>query len=417
MLWIKIALSIVLAIEALFLVARVIYKVKKNRDNDNANDNKSNRNNKNDVKTMAVLPILCAMPLLSDMAVCILLGVAVVAFAVAIVCTFIKTKNQADNQVEEVNGEELATLDSIADKEPEDSQVMVVGGVGALGDELSAEELQEEEEEGSEDDGISLKESLALAVAHSQIKINKASVAEWLSSHYGDEILLNRRVNKTKTGLPLADTHYVTVGAKKKCFVYVYELDGDKSMLLLKTDDETAKTIMDKYPMFVKSRFPKSHREHWYTLIPDSGFSSADEVFDVIALVLSNYTDSLRQASQEVREEIAKLEQVMKDNVSVQEAKELVSDAAASVLVTGRKHRKTGKKFAVNIDTLSDRYNEGDTVDINDLKAKGIVPKSANQVKILARGMLNKPLIVVADDFSVDAIKMIVLTGGEALWS
>ncbi|MDE6408343.1 MAG: uL15 family ribosomal protein [Anaeroplasmataceae bacterium] len=34
-------------------------------------------------------------------------------------------------------------------------------------------------------------------------------------------------------------------------------------------------------------------------------------------------------------------------------------------------------------------------------------------IKVLARGVLDKPLIIEAQDYSIDAIKMIVLTGGE----
>ena len=49
------------------------------------------------------------------------------------------------------------------------------------------------------------------------------------------------------------------------------------------------------------------------------------------------------------------------------------------------------------------------------LKQKGLVPKSARAVKILARGSLNKPLTVIAQDFSTSAVKMITLTGGHAM--
>ncbi len=53
-------------------------------------------------------------------------------------------------------------------------------------------------------------------------------------------------------------------------------------------------------------------------------------------------------------------------------------------------------------------------VDIDVLKEKGIVPKSETAIKILARGIIDKPLVVIADDYSADAIKMIVLVGGTA---
>ena len=40
------------------------------------------------------------------------------------------------------------------------------------------------------------------------------------------------------------------------------------------------------------------------------------------------------------------------------------------------------------------------------------VNNKATYIKVLARGSLDKPLDVEADDFSPAAIKMIVLTGG-----
>ena len=49
------------------------------------------------------------------------------------------------------------------------------------------------------------------------------------------------------------------------------------------------------------------------------------------------------------------------------------------------------------------------------LKERGLIPKSTQAIKILARGTLDKPLCVLAHDFSVAAVKMILLTGGEAI--
>ena len=41
-----------------------------------------------------------------------------------------------------------------------------------------------------------------------------------------------------------------------------------------------------------------------------------------------------------------------------------------------------------------------------------LVSVGAGRLKVLARGMLSKPLRVEADDFSMDALKMILVTGG-----
>ncbi len=102
--------------------------------------------------------------------------------------------------------------------------------------------------------------------------------------------------------------------------------------------------------------------------------------------------------------------------VSAEQAHELMSDAAASsVLMPDTKRTGcAGKKFVINIDTLSECFENGATVNIDTLKAKNLIPKRASAIKILARGTLDKRLAVEAESFSLDAVKMIALLGGEA---
>ena len=64
---------------------------------------------------------------------------------------------------------------------------------------------------------------------------------------------------------------------------------------------------------------------------------------------------------------------------------------------------------------MSEHFEAEDTVSPEVLKEKGLIPKNVRTLKVLARGTLNKPLTVEAQDFSLDAVKMIVLTGGKAI--
>lgn len=73
------------------------------------------------------------------------------------------------------------------------------------------------------------------------------------------------------------------------------------------------------------------------------------------------------------------------------------------------------KKAQVNLDTISATFSEGDTVTLDSLKEKKLVGRKVGAVKILARGTLNKSLIVIAQDFSMAAVKMILLTGGQVI--
>ena len=69
----------------------------------------------------------------------------------------------------------------------------------------------------------------------------------------------------------------------------------------------------------------------------------------------------------------------------------------------------------VNVDTLSESFSPGERVDVNILKQKSLIPYDTAYVKVLARGVIDKPLSVYANDFSLCAVKMIALTGGEAI--
>ncbi len=72
----------------------------------------------------------------------------------------------------------------------------------------------------------------------------------------------------------------------------------------------------------------------------------------------------------------------------------------------------------INVDTISAYLNDGETVTIEELKKR--VPsfdKKATYYKVCARGTLHKKLTVDADDVSVEAKKMILLTGGKVILS
>ena len=82
---------------------------------------------------------------------------------------------------------------------------------------------------------------------------------------------------------------------------------------------------------------------------------------------------------------------------------------------TAQEQKSYSRKEIINIDTLSVNFNSGDTVNLDTLKEKGLIPKKTDYIKVLARGTLDKHLTVEANEYSADAIKMIVLTGGKVI--
>lgn len=108
-----------------------------------------------------------------------------------------------------------------------------------------------------------------------------------------------------------------------------------------------------------------------------------------------------------------------REQVSATEVRNLISDEVAVSFIEEKEEAEevvlSKPKGIINIDTLSENYEANETVTIESLKEKKLIGNSVNHVKVLARGILNKPLIVKMPEFSVDAVKMILLTGGKAI--
>ena len=106
----------------------------------------------------------------------------------------------------------------------------------------------------------------------------------------------------------------------------------------------------------------------------------------------------------------------IRDEVTVAEADALVSDDAVMMAV---KHvvreRPSNKKTYINLDTICENFEDGATVNLTALKEKKLVAADIGRIKILARGIMTKQMTIEADDFSTQALKMIILTGGEAV--
>lgn len=113
----------------------------------------------------------------------------------------------------------------------------------------------------------------------------------------------------------------------------------------------------------------------------------------------------------EVKEEVKK--ELLK-SVAVEKVDELMSDDTAEALIEEDTVNKRiqGKKEIINIDTLAANFKDGDVVNLEALIEKKLVSSKTVYVKVLARGVLDKKLNVDLHDYSIQAVKMILLTGG-----
>ncbi len=110
----------------------------------------------------------------------------------------------------------------------------------------------------------------------------------------------------------------------------------------------------------------------------------------------------------------------VKETISVTDVKNIKVNAKEYIYSEINKNN-TVKSYSkrtvkiINIDTLDKVFAQNEVVSLETLKEKGVISKSVTAVKILARGNLSKSLQVYANEFSEDAIKMIILTGGQVI--
>ncbi len=157
--------------------------------------------------------------------------------------------------------------------------------------------------------------------------------------------------------------------------------------------------------------------------VEESVEEPAEEIVEETEAVEEEPAEEIEEPEEEVVEEpVVELPERDFEFVSEVSAtsadKEMTDEKAESLIETlsVSSSRYGGKgKAIVNIDTLSENYNAGEVVTIENLKAKKLVPKKAGSVKILGRGIIDKPLTVEADGFTINAAKMILLTGGRVI--
>ena len=70
--------------------------------------------------------------------------------------------------------------------------------------------------------------------------------------------------------------------------------------------------------------------------------------------------------------------------------------------------------WPINVGMLEEIFDAGATVDVDSLRAKGVLPKKAETIKILGEGELTKKLTVRAHRFSATAKQKVEAAGGTA---
>ena len=226
--------------------------------------------------------------------------------------------------------------------------------------------------------------------------------------------------------------HFVDVGDKPKLdkvpmllkvksergLKYVLELIEEmmKKFEIEKTEQQNV-----DYHMPYESTEALAERDLVKIILPTGVTLDGGESFakvDVGALIETASTDKAEEAPVvhvfgEISEaEIVHVDAVHADEIlSDEEAEQMIEHVGKSAV---EKSESAGKLCEINLDTICENFEDGDTVTLEALKEKKLISKNAGSVKVLARGVMTKKLTVYADKFSLQAVKMIALAGGHA---
>ncbi len=108
---------------------------------------------------------------------------------------------------------------------------------------------------------------------------------------------------------------------------------------------------------------------------------------------------------------------IIKQTIDVEESNQMISDIVAESLIEQVEVSNycNGELEMVYLDTLVDNFQANDHITIEELRTKGLVKEDSVGFEVLARGIIDKPLYIEAQAFSIDSVKMIVLTGGRVI--
>lgn len=103
------------------------------------------------------------------------------------------------------------------------------------------------------------------------------------------------------------------------------------------------------------------------------------------------------------------------EEIVAEEADEMISDDLAMQTANYEEGAGEGREGIINVGKLDENFEANDTVTLAQLKDRCLVSRKIGRLKILADGTLTKPLTVKAESYSIQAIKMIELTGGTVI--
>ena len=96
---------------------------------------------------------------------------------------------------------------------------------------------------------------------------------------------------------------------------------------------------------------------------------------------------------------------------------DVLSDELAEKCIESKNVESIDESYieTLKLDDIDAKFQDGNRVTLEKLKKVGLVSEECTGYAVTAGQRLTKPLIIVANDFTLPAVKMITLTGGRAI--
>ena len=89
------------------------------------------------------------------------------------------------------------------------------------------------------------------------------------------------------------------------------------------------------------------------------------------------------------------------EHIDAEEADAMISDSLAMKTANYESGAGHGQQGIINIGVLDDNFNAHDVITLAVLKEKGLISSKVGRMKVLADGMLNKPLTIKSESYSI----------------
>ena len=103
------------------------------------------------------------------------------------------------------------------------------------------------------------------------------------------------------------------------------------------------------------------------------------------------------------------------EQITSEEADKMMTNSMAIKKANFESGEGHGKQGIINIGLIGEHFAPYSVVTLDALKEKKLVARKICRLRVLAHGILDKPLTIKAEEYSVQAMKMIELTGGTVI--